>query len=91
MESKTVNELKAYLRERSGKCSNMNKAQLVSLAKLYEQKPSEDPNVSTKYEEHCHNLVEKRKVFENTANLTRTNISLFDFNFPKEFVFNHIC
>lgn len=88
METKTVKELKAYLKENGGKCSNMNKAQLVSLAKLYEQKPSENPTVAAKYEEHCQILVEKRKVFENSAHLVKTNISAFEFNSPKEFKLN---
>ena len=61
MESKTVKELKTYLKEQGGKCSNMNKAQLVSLAKLYEQKPSENPTVAARYEEHCQVLVEKER------------------------------
>ena len=33
-------------------------------------------------------MVEKRKIFENTAHLVRTNISAFDFNFPKQFKLN---
>ena len=88
MEKKTVKELKTYLKEHGGKRSNMNKAELVNLAKLYEQKEIEDHSVTTKYEEHYQILVEKRKIFEDTATLIRTNITTFDFNFPREFNFN---
>ena len=60
MDDWTVIQLKNYLREQKGKHSNMNRTELLDLAKLYAQKPAEDPNITAAYDE----LLQKRKMFE---------------------------
>ena len=46
MDDWTVIQLKNYLRDQKGKHSNMNRTELLDLAKLYAQKPAEDPNIT---------------------------------------------
>ena len=46
MDDWTVIQLKNYLRDQKGKHSNMNRTELLNLAKLYAQKPAEDPNIT---------------------------------------------
>ena len=86
----SVDELKDYLRDQKGRHSNMKKQDLLDLAKLYAQKPKEDPQIAVAYESHFADIVKKRQKFKITDNLSRTNIFEFDIILPPRFVFDQI-
>ena len=90
MDDWTVEQLKDYLREQKGRHSNMNRASLLELAKLYKKKPKEDPKIAVAYEEHFAEILQKRKLFETADILDRTNISSFDLILPKSFEFDKV-
>ena len=68
----------------------MNRDELIQLAKLYANKPKEDPKVAEAYEIHYAQILEKRKLFKITDDMDRSNIFNFDIILPKEFSFNQI-
>ena len=90
MDGWTVKQLQDYLREQNGKHSNMNRTELLDLAKLYAKKPVEDPSIAAAYDEHYAELLQKRKMFEKINKVTKTNIFQFDIVLPKTFAFNQI-
>ena len=90
MDDWTCEQLTDYLREQKGRHSNMNRASLLELAKLYEKKPKEDPKIAVAYEVHYAEILKKRKLFETADVIDRTNISLFDLILPKSFGFDKV-
>ena len=90
MEGWNCDDLKNYLRSQKGKHSNMNRKELLELAKLYSKKPKEDPKVAEAYEILYADVLRKRKMFLITNKMDRTNIYSFDIILPKEFEFNQI-
>ena len=90
MEGWNCDDLKNYLRTQKGKHSNMNRKELLELAKLYAKKPKEDPKVAEAYEILYADVLQKRKMFLITNKMDRTNIYSFDIILPKEFEFNQI-
>ena len=90
MERWNCDDLKNYLRTQKGKHSNMNRKELLELAKLYAKKPKEDPKVAEAYEILYADVLRKRKMFLITNKMDRTNIYSFDIILPKEFEFNQI-
>ena len=90
MEGWTCEDLKNYLRTQKGKHSNMNRNELLELAKLYAKKPKEDPKVAEAYEIHYADVLQKRKMFKITDKMDRTNIYSFDIILPPKFDFNQI-
>ena len=90
MKDWTVEELKDYLRDQKGRHSNMKRDELLELAKLYSQKPKEDPKVAADYEIHYAEILQKRKLFQVTDKLSRENIFSFDIVLSKKFVFDKV-
>ena len=72
MDGWTVKQLQDYLREQNGNHSNMNRTELLDLAKLYAKKPVEDPHIAAAYDEHYAELLQKRKMFEKINKVTKT-------------------
>ena len=90
MDSWTCDQLKDYLREQKGRHSNMNKDELLELAKLYSQKPKEDPKIAAAYEIHYAEILQKRKLFKVSDQITREDIFSFDIVLSNKFVFDKI-
>ena len=90
MDSWTCDQLKDYLREQKGRHSNMNKDELLELAKLYSQKPKEDPKITADYETHYAEILQKRQLFKITDKMSRENIFSFDIVLSKKFVFDKV-
>ena len=90
MDGWTCEQLKDYLREQKGRHSNMNKDELLELAKLYSQKPKEDPKVAADYQIHYAEILQKRKLFQVTDKMSRENIFSFDIVLSNKFVFDKV-
>ena len=68
----------------------MNRDDLIQLAKLYANKSKEDPKITADYETHYAEILQKRKLFKVSDQITRENIFSFDIVSPNTFVFDKV-